>query len=136
LAGRSCPLQILLAEDNSTNQMVFSKMMQDFNVEITVAANGREALKHASSRVFDIVFMDMRMPEMDGLEATRKIRALGGLWKRIPIVALTANAFVDDAKACREAGMNEFISKPMRKNVLVGILAKILSDQPLSIQAA
>ena len=131
LARLARPLRILLAEDNPTNQLVFAKLMQSFNVEVTIAANGREAVDHASRHSFDIVFMDMRMPEMDGLEAARAIRALGGAWRRIPIVALTANAFADDVKACRDAGMDEFIAKPMRKRVLVEKLALLLADHPL-----
>ena len=67
------------------------------------------------SRAFDVVFMDMRMPEMDGLEATRAIRGLNGAKGRVPMIALTANAFADDIKACRDAGMDEFIAKPVRK---------------------
>jgi response regulator RpfG family c-di-GMP phosphodiesterase len=74
---------------------------------------------------FDIVFMDVRMPVMDGLEATRAIRALGGAWSRVPIVALTANAFPEDVRMCREAGMNDFVAKPIRKRLLVDKLAKI-----------
>ena len=85
---------------------------------------------------FDIVFMDMRMPEMDGLDAARAIRAIGGEWARIPIIALTANAFADDVKACREAGMDEFIAKPMRKKVLIEKLALLLSDHPAVARAA
>jgi signal transduction histidine kinase/DNA-binding response OmpR family regulator len=131
LTDLAAPLRVLLAEDNSTNQMVFTKLMASFNVEVTIAANGREAVQQASSRAFDIVFMDMRMPEMDGLEAARAVRALGGDWARIPIVALTANAFADDVKACRDAGMDEFIAKPMRKKVLVEKLAVLLAGHPL-----
>ena len=80
---------------------------------------------------FDIVFMDMRMPVMDGLEATRAIRALGGAWSRIPIVALTANAFPEDVRMCREAGMNDFVAKPTRKKVLVERMAAMLADHPV-----
>ena len=117
------PLRVLLAEDNGTNQLVFSKLVQGLKIDLTVAANGREAIEHAKAATFDIVFMDMRMPEMDGLEATRAIRALGGAWSGIPIVALTANAFPEDVKECREAGMNDFISKPIRKKVLLEHMA-------------
>jgi signal transduction histidine kinase/DNA-binding NarL/FixJ family response regulator/HPt (histidine-containing phosphotransfer) domain-containing protein len=125
------PLQILLAEDNATNQVVFAKLLQAFDVEITIAANGRLAVEQASTGTFDIVFMDMRMPEMDGLEATRTIRALDGDWRRLPIIALTANAFADDVKDCRDAGMNAFIAKPIRKTTLIQTLADALATHPL-----
>jgi signal transduction histidine kinase/CheY-like chemotaxis protein/HPt (histidine-containing phosphotransfer) domain-containing protein len=125
------PLRVLLAEDNGTNQLVFSKLVQDFRIDLTIAADGREALERARAGTFDIVFMDMRMPEMDGLEATRAIRALGGAWNHTPIVALTANAFPEDVKDCREAGMNDFISKPIRKKVLLERTAAVLADHPL-----
>ena len=124
------PLMVLLAEDNGTNQLVFSKLMQGLNVELTIAANGREALTHAKAGSFDIVFMDMRMPEMDGLEATRAIRALEGAWSTIPIVALTANAFAEDVKDCHDAGMNDFIAKPVRKKILLERIAAALADHP------
>jgi signal transduction histidine kinase/DNA-binding response OmpR family regulator len=125
LIGLAEPLQILLAEDNGTNQLVFSKMVQGIDVQLAVAYNGREAVEQASSGAFDVIFMDMRMPEMDGLEATRKIRALGGHLADIPIIALTANAFADDIKACRDAGMNDFIAKPLRKKILIEKLANV-----------
>jgi CheY-like chemotaxis protein/HPt (histidine-containing phosphotransfer) domain-containing protein len=123
------PLSILLAEDNATNQLVFTKLMQRYG-HITVAANGRIALDYAAGLAFDVVFMDMRMPEMDGLEATRAIRALGGVQGRVPIIALTANAFADDIKACRDAGMDEFIAKPVRKKVLMEKLSVLLAYHP------
>ena len=130
LAGLVEPLQILLAEDNGTNQLVFSKMVQGVGVQLTIAHSGREAVEHASNGTFDAIFMDMRMPEMDGLEATRRIRALGGHLTDIPIIALTANAFADDIKACRDAGMNDFIAKPLRKKILIEKLAKVVSSSP------
>jgi signal transduction histidine kinase/FixJ family two-component response regulator len=130
LAGLDQPVRVLLAEDNTTNQLVFSKMVQGLSVDLTIAANGREALEQASRRTFDIVFMDMRMPEMDGLEATRGIRAIGGPWTHIPIVALTANAFADDVKACRDAGMSDFVAKPIRKKLLIEKLVMAVADHP------
>jgi signal transduction histidine kinase/HAMP domain-containing protein/ActR/RegA family two-component response regulator len=129
VAGDGPPLSILLAEDSETNQFVFAKLIQGFNTSITIAANGLEALEHAKRTTFDVVFMDMRMPEMDGLAATRAIRALGGPWSTIPIIALTANAFADDVKACRDAGMDEFIAKPLRKKVLVEKLSMVLAHR-------
>ena len=111
--------------------LVFSKLMQGFDVDLTIAADGRQALEQARMETFDIVFMDMRMPVMDGLEATRAIRALGGEWSRIPIVALTANAFPEDVRMCREAGMNDFVAKPIRKKVLVERMAAMLADHPV-----
>ncbi len=120
------PLRILLAEDNETNQLVFRKLMEGCDAEITIACNGRSALEAASREAFDLVFMDMRMPEMDGLAAARAIRALGGDWARRPIIALTANAFADDVKACRDAGMSDFMAKPIRKNVLMDKLADLV----------
>ena len=74
------------------------------------------------------------MPEMDGLAACREIRALGGAWVNIPIIALTANAFSDDVRACRDAGMNEFMSKPIRKKVLFEKLSLVLTDHPAVIE--
>jgi CheY-like chemotaxis protein len=130
LAGLDQPVRVLLAEDNTTNQLVFSKMVQNLNVDLTIAANGREALEQALRRTFDIVFMDMRMPEMDGLEATRGIRAIGGPWMHIPIVALTANAFADDVKVCRDAGMSDFVAKPIRKKLLIEKLVMAVADHP------
>jgi CheY-like chemotaxis protein len=130
LAGLAEPLRILLAEDNGTNQLVFSKMVQDVGVQLTIAHNGREAVEHATKGTFDAIFMDMRMPEMDGLEATRRIRALGGYLADIPIIALTANAFTDDVKACRDAGMNDFVAKPLRKKILIEKLANVVSGSP------
>jgi len=129
VSGDGPPLSILLAEDSETNQFVFAKLIQGFNATITIAANGLEALDHAKRTAFDVVFMDMRMPEMDGLAATRAIRALGGPWATIPIIALTANAFAEDVKACRDAGMDEFIAKPLRKKVLVEKLSMVMAHR-------
>ncbi|HSV23329.1 MAG TPA: ATP-binding protein [Xanthobacteraceae bacterium] len=123
------PLRILLAEDSTTNQLVVRKLLQEFKVQFTIANNGHEAVDLASSGTFDVIFMDLRMPEMDGLEATRRIRAIGGALSSIPIIALTANAFAEDVNACRAAGMSDFVAKPIRKNILVEKLAMAVADR-------
>ena len=125
LARLGRPLRVLIAEDNATNQLVVTRMLREFNIDLQIAQNGVEALAQATQSSFDAIFMDMRMPEMDGLEATRAIRAHGGALATMPIIALTANAFADDIKACRDAGMNDFVAKPIRKRLLVDKLAKI-----------
>jgi signal transduction histidine kinase/DNA-binding NarL/FixJ family response regulator len=119
------PLRVLIAEDNATNQLVVTRMLREYDIDLRIAQNGVEALAQATQGGFDAIFMDMRMPEMDGLEATRAIRAHGGALAAVPIIALTANAFADDIKACRDAGMNDFVAKPIRKRLLVETLAKI-----------
>jgi signal transduction histidine kinase/AmiR/NasT family two-component response regulator/HPt (histidine-containing phosphotransfer) domain-containing protein len=123
LLGR--PLRILIAEDNATNQMVVTRMLKEFDIDLHVACDGVETVEMAAQDEFDAIFMDMRMPRMDGLEATRAIRALDGVHGAVPIIALTANAFADDVKACRDAGMDDFVAKPIRKRLLVEKLAVI-----------
>jgi hypothetical protein len=121
------PVRVLLAEDNATNQMVVGKMLVSFNIALTVVADGAEAVEAVSKFSFDIVFMDMCMPNMDGLQAAAAIRARGGALAQLPIMALTANVFPEDIKACRDAGMNEFIAKPVRKRDLVEAMVRGLS---------
>jgi signal transduction histidine kinase/HPt (histidine-containing phosphotransfer) domain-containing protein len=125
LARLGRPLRVLIAEDNPTNQFVVRKMLSEFKLSLHMAANGLEAVSSAVSFNPDVIFMDMRMPELDGLAATRRIRALGGAFATLPICALTANAFADDIRACRTAGMNDFVAKPIRKQILVGKLAQV-----------
>jgi signal transduction histidine kinase/CheY-like chemotaxis protein/HPt (histidine-containing phosphotransfer) domain-containing protein len=125
LAQLGRPLRVLIAEDNATNQFVVTRMMREYDIDLRIANNGVETVAAAKQGDFDVIFMDMRMPEMDGLEATRAIRARGGALAAIPIIALTANAFADDMKACRDAGMNDFVAKPIRKRLLIEKLAKI-----------
>lgn len=120
------PLRVLIAEDDATNQMVVMKMLQEFAAEITVVSDGTDAVTAAGEGEFDVVLMDVRMPNMDGLAATRAIRGKGGALAKLPIIALTANAFPDDVKVCRDAGMNDFLSKPLRKPALVAAVLRAL----------
>lgn len=104
-------LQVLLAEDNIVNQKVASKMLQKLDCEVVVVENGREAVEYLDAHSeIHLVLMDCRMPEMDGLEATRRIRASRN---SVPIIALTANDTEEDREACMQAGMDEFLAKPI-----------------------
>jgi CheY-like chemotaxis protein len=109
----STSLAILLAEDNAVNQRIAATMLTNMGHTVDIAGNGRDAVAKATLRVYDIIVMDMQMPEMDGLEATRAIRALHGPEGHVPIIAMTANAFAADREACLDAGMNDFVSKPI-----------------------
>lgn len=120
---------VLLAEDNTINQMVVVKMLGEFDLQVDMAADGCEAVRLVSQSAYDVVLMDVCMPEMDGLQATRIIRERGGRFAELPIIALTANAFADDMAACRAAGMTDFVAKPLRKRALVEALLRAVAGK-------
>lgn len=121
--SRSFP--ILVAEDNDINQMVIQKLLGRLGHECDVVVNGAEALEALANKPnhYSIILMDMQMPVMDGITATKKIIEVYGD-QAPPIVALTANAFESDKETCFEAGMDDFLSKPLKKSELSRILAK------------
>ncbi|WP_407189698.1 ATP-binding protein [Bradyrhizobium centrosematis] len=135
IASLDRPLKVLVAEDDAVNRMVVSKMLGAFDVELRVVTDGTEAVAAASEGEYDVVLMDVRMPDMDGLAATRAIRAQGGRFAALPIIALTANAFPEDVRICREAGMSDFIAKPLRKPALVAALLRALDGHTMSEDA-
>jgi signal transduction histidine kinase/CheY-like chemotaxis protein len=116
------PLRILLVEDNAVNQKLALRLLSQMGYAADVAGNGLEALEAVKRQRYDLVLMDVQMPEMDGLEATRRIVAEVSPERRPWIVAMTANAMEGDREACLAAGMNGYISKPIRVTELVGAL--------------
>jgi CheY-like chemotaxis protein len=126
--GRSIgPLRILVAEDSLVNQKVILGTLQTRGHQVTLADNGRTALAKFQRQPFDLVLMDVQMPEMDGLEAAAAIRDLeGSAVKRTPIVALTAHAMKGDRERFLAAGMDEYVAKPVRADELFEVIASLL----------
>jgi CheY-like chemotaxis protein len=133
LAG-NLPLRILLCDDNAINQKVAARLLQQIGYQADVAANGREALEALDRKPYDLIFMDVMMPEMDGLEATRVIRewqkrgAHPNYQSRIVIVAMTAQAMQGDRDKCIAAGMDDYLSKPIRLADIRGIIERWASQ--------
>jgi CheY-like chemotaxis protein len=140
------PQRVLVAEDNATNRLVVMRMLERLGHVVSAVTNGREAVTAVQSGEFDVVLMDVMMPELDGLAATAEIRALPGPLAHLPIIGLTANAEPSDASACREAGMNGFATKPISRErlaqamreALVPQLAPVamIEDVPIAVPAA
>jgi signal transduction histidine kinase/DNA-binding response OmpR family regulator len=121
--GKKHPLRILLAEDNAVNQKLALRILEQMGYRADVASNGIEAVESIERQKYDVILMDVQMPEMDGLDATREIRKLANATQP-HIIAMTANAMEGDREMCIAAGMNDYISKPIRVNELVQALLK------------
>jgi signal transduction histidine kinase/HPt (histidine-containing phosphotransfer) domain-containing protein len=128
LASR-LPLKILVTDDNVINQKVASRLLQQLGYTVDIASNGNEALSCVEKCPYDLLFMDVQMPGMDGLETTRQIRALERRTARKPgkIVAMTANAMVGDRDKCLQAGMDDYLAKPVRPDALQGTIERVAS---------
>ena len=122
--GSSSKLRALLAEDNAVNQLVAKRMLERLGCSVDVVTDGHQAVEAASTRSYDIVFMDCQMPSMDGFEATRLIREQEPQGRRVPVIAMTANAVAGDRERCLAAGMDDYLSKPTRMDTLAAALDK------------
>ncbi|MGQ7846696.1 response regulator [Granulosicoccus sp. 3-233] len=116
--------RVLLVEDNPVNQDVAMGMLEQLGCEVTLATDGQDAVTRGEAEKYDIVLMDCQMPTMDGYEATRRLKSDGGLNAPTPVVALTANAMEGDREKCLSAGMDDYVSKPVRTQVLSHMIAK------------
>ena len=130
-------IRILLAEDSATNRMVAVGILDKLGLRTDVVANGREAVEALGKVPYDLVLMDVQMPEMDGLEATRIVRAPGSetIHRAVPIIAMTAHAMLGDRNACLDAGMDDYIAKPVTPAALSTLMKKWLAKLPSASKA-
>ena len=121
---RTAGARVLVAEDLPINQEILSRFLRAGGHDVVLVRDGIEAVREVQAGEFDLVLMDMQMPELDGVAATLAIRRLGERFRDIPIIALTANAMLDDAATCRAAGMNDFLSKPINSEALLAVVRR------------
>jgi two-component system, sensor histidine kinase and response regulator len=121
--------RVLLVEDNELNRQVATELLQQFGLHVDVAFHGAQALDRMQMVEYDLVLMDMQMPVMDGLEATRRVREQPR-WSRLPIVAMTANAMAQDRQRCIDAGMNDYLAKPIEPALLCSKLLRWIPPRP------
>lgn len=125
--GKNGPVKILVAEDNEANQFLIKAITKTMDWEITLVENGEEAIEAFKKDNFDLILMDVQMPVMNGYEATKIIRSLEAEKdKHIPIIALTAYAMTSDKDQCIDAGMDDYISKPFKRQQFLDIISHTL----------
>ena len=120
--------KILLAEDNAINQLVAQSILEQYDIEVTIAENGLEVMSLALGGNFDAILMDIQMPQMDGIEATRLLREYPDM-NHVPIIAMTAHAMLEDRDRCLDAGMNSYLSKPIDEKELFKTLSKFVTPK-------
>jgi len=118
--------RVLVAEDNPVNQVVAAEMLKRMGCRVDLVGNGREAVAAVRSLPYDLVFLDCDMPEMDGFDAVRAIRAGEAAGKRVPVIAMTASALKGDRERCLEAGMDDYLPKPVRLGDLTAAVQRWL----------
>jgi two-component system sensor histidine kinase/response regulator len=128
-------VRVLVAEDNLINQKIVRIMLQKAGCEVLAVDDGKKAVEAVQTNRFDLVLMDLHMPQLDGLQATVQIRGMESKIKEVPIIAITASAFTDDRDRCLAVGMNDFITKPIKLDFLLQKCAFWASrrDEPAEI---
>ncbi len=129
------PLRVLVVDDHDINRRAVELILAPLGCDISTAADGLKALAQCEAAAFDVIFMDVRMPELDGRETTRRLRAGGGPNATIPVIAVTADTSPDDIAACMAAGMTYFVSKPLTPAALLGALQHVLSGEAVEDEA-
>jgi len=124
-AGYLDGISILVVEDNAVNRMIASKMLENLGATVATAEDGEHGVEAAAHGAFDLILMDIQMPGIDGVEATRRIRALDGPAKDLPIIALTANVMAHQRQDYLNAGMNGVVGKPINPNALLAEITRL-----------
>ncbi|MGO4687072.1 ATP-binding protein [Brevundimonas sp. 2YAF1] len=130
------PLRVLVVDDHAINRRAIQLILQSLDCEITMAEDGMAALQACEGAPFDVIFMDVRMPELDGRETTRRLRAAGGINAATPVIAVTADTAPEDIAACTAAGMNYFVSKPLTPGALLQALSQVLEEAAVAPESA
>ena len=120
-------MRVLVVDDHDINRRAIQLILQPLGCDIATAADGMAALKICESTGFDLIFMDVRMPELDGRETTRRIRAGDGPNARVPVIAVTADTAPEDIAACTDAGMTYFVPKPITPPMLLGAINHVMT---------
>lgn len=129
------PLRVLVVDDHDINRRAVELILAPLGCDISTAADGLLALAQCETKAFDVIFMDVRMPELDGRETTRRLRAGGGINADVPVIAVTADTAPDDIAACMAAGMTYFVSKPLTPAALLGALNHVLAGEETEDEA-
>ena len=124
--------RVLLVEDNKINQFIMGKLLSSMNIKPMIANHGKEAIELVKTHEFDVILMDVHMPIMDGLEATRIIKANKSIIRQPAILALTANAFKESEEECVEAGMDDYLTKPVTFDKLKSRITNALKQQEVN----
>lgn len=127
--------RVLLAEDSPTNKMLATAILREAGFVVTGVSNGRELLEALRAGAYDVILMDIFMPEMDGIEATKTVRTLPGSRGQLPIIAMTAYALESDKQSCLDAGMNDYVSKPIRKQELLEVVTRWVGQSAMAEEA-